>query len=192
MSAGSARCHTPAGQLSIRFAMETRRWDLKDAGGAHVVEIPVGHPAGTPVTFFVDGDESRLPGHLFQARRIARFGVGDHAAMLERHVIRRSFRSELRRQFGRQVRYLPSTILASLEFGQAGAAATTSVVGAFGHTTAWVAYSLTVDGSDRGSWVATQVDRVVAAWTFVAPGDPLPAASDSTWPNESKDTPAAI
>src|SRR5439155_24690435 len=47
----------------------------------------------------------------------------------------------------------------------------------------WSLYDLSVDGADRGSWVARAEGGTLVSWTFVAPGEALPDASWPEWPS---------
>jgi len=156
-------------------------WWIDLDGRTHVVEIIGIHPfLGSGKAFRCDRHPVVVHGR-FPAIRTARFDIADHPAVLRRNNVYQSFRRRFWLALGGSWRRLPTTLL-SYAFGGPGvgggaAAASASDVA----MTVWFLFALSVDGVERGTWVATRVGEQDRGWTFVAPGGPLPDGRDDTW-----------
>lgn len=150
-------------------------------GERHLVEIAApSFLTGPSRSFAVDGRDLQLGGIVELGDRRAAFEVGGRPATLSRSGVAPSLRTRVQRATGGNLVRLPAAIgsyvVGALGFGDRSAAAASRMLG-------WTIYSLTVDGVDRGAWVATSVGGTVRRWTFVEPGDPLPTPDSAEWPS---------
>ena len=151
----------------------SRAWLVPLEGTRHRVEI------GTSTRIFSVDGVSCEGGFFARNPRITTFDIVGHEASLTVTLIAPSMRSNLRRLLSTSnMRRMPQVLLAYIVggAGAGGGVAAASMV----DSVMWVRrtiYELRVDGSSRGTWIATPTgDGVTATWTFFKPDEPLPPA----------------